>query len=232
MNTGIADAVDLGWKLAATLNGWGGSGLLPSYDAERRPIGIRNVNKSTEFHLEEQKHGNGTAAIEEDSIAGAQVRARVGEALVRDVGRMWRTPGLQIGYRYEDSPICVPDGTPPYPDNPADFIASSRPGSRAPHVWLGDGRSTLDLFGRGFVLLCLGASPPEIAEIELAAAARGVPLEVAKVTQPDTMELYQHRLVLVRPDGHVAWRADEPPRDAGAIIDQVRGARVRERHRL
>ncbi len=94
MNTGIADAVDLGWKLAATLSGWGGDGLLPSYDAERRPIGTRNVNMATEFHSEEQKHGNGTAMIEEDSSAGAQVRARVGELLVRDIGRMWRTPGL------------------------------------------------------------------------------------------------------------------------------------------
>src|SRR5262249_37947490 len=139
MNTGIADAVDLGWKLAATLGGWGGRGLLSSYDAERRPIGSRNVNKSAEFHLEEQKHGNGTAAIEEDRGAGAQVRARVGEALVRDVGRMWRTPGLQIGYRYEDSPICVSDGTPAYPDEPGDFVASTRPGSRAPHAWLGNG---------------------------------------------------------------------------------------------
>ena len=93
MNTGIADAVDLGWKLAAVLSGWGGDGLLSSYDAERRPIGTRNVGMAAEFYSEQQKHGNGIAVIEEDSVAGAQVRARVGEALVRDVGRMWRTPG-------------------------------------------------------------------------------------------------------------------------------------------
>ena len=162
--------------------------------------------------------------IEEDSSAGAQVRARVGESLVRDIGRMWRTPGLQIGYRYEDSPICVPDGTPPYPDDPHDFVASARPGSRAPHVRLGDGRSTLDFYGRGFVLLRLGTSSPDVAAIELAAAARRVPLETIAVTQPDVMQLYQHRLVLVRPDGHVAWRANELPPNAGALIDKVRGA--------
>jgi 2-polyprenyl-6-methoxyphenol hydroxylase-like FAD-dependent oxidoreductase len=224
MNTGIADAVDLGWKLAATLSGWGGDGLLSSYDAERQPIGTRNVRMAAEFHSEEQRHGNGTVAIEEDSVGGSQVRARVGEALVRDIGRMWRTPGLQIGYRYEDSPICVPDGTPPYPDDPHDFVASARPGSRAPHVWLGDGRSTLDSYGRGFVLLRLGTNSPDVAAIESAAAARRVPLETIMVTQPDVVQLYQHRLVLVRPDGHVAWRANELPPNVGALIDKVRGA--------
>jgi 2-polyprenyl-6-methoxyphenol hydroxylase-like FAD-dependent oxidoreductase len=224
MNTGVADAVDLGWKLAATLNGWGGYGLLSSYDAERRPIGTRNVDKAAEFHSEEQKHGNGTAAIEEDSIVGAQVRARVGEALVRDVGRMWRTPGLQIGYRYEDSPICVPDGTRPYPDDPEDFIASTRPGSRAPHVWVGDGCSTLDFYGRGFVLLRLGTNSPDVSAIESAARARRVPFETLSVTEPNATQVYQHRLVLVRPDGHVAWRANELPPNADALINKVRGA--------
>jgi 2-polyprenyl-6-methoxyphenol hydroxylase-like FAD-dependent oxidoreductase len=226
MNTGIADAVDLAWKLAAMLNGWGGDELLSSYDAERRPIGNRNVATATEFHVEEQKHGNGAALIEEASPAGAQVRACVGEELLRDIGRMWRTPGLQIGYRYEDSPICVPDGTPPYPDAPHDFIASTRPGSRAPHAWLNDGRSTLDLYGRGFVLLRLGINSPDVSPIESAAAARHVPLETITVTQPDVVQLYEHRLVLVRPDGHVAWRANEPPMNAIALIDTVRGAQL------
>src|SRR5712671_1946483 len=166
MNTGIADAVDLGWKLAATLSGWGGDGLLSSYDAERRPIGTRSVNMAAEFHSEGEKHGGGTAMIEEDSPAGAQVREHVGEALVRGVGRMFRTTGLQIGYRYEDSPICVPDGTPAYPDDPEDFVPSARPGSRAPHVWLGEGCSTLDHYGRGFVLIRLGTNAPDVSALK------------------------------------------------------------------
>jgi len=224
MNTGIADAVDLGWKLAATLTGWGGDGLLSSYDVERRPIGVRNVSMATRFYLEVREHGNGIARIEEDSIAGAQIRARVGEELVRDVGRMFRTPGLQIGYRYEDSPICVPDGTLPNADDPTDYIPSTRPGSRAPHAWLRDGRSMLDLFGRGFVLLRFGTDSPDVSAIECAAADRGVPLETITVTQPAVAELYQNRLVMVRPDGHVAWRANELPPSAGALIDRVRGA--------
>ena len=223
MNTGIADAVDLGWKLAATLNGWGGDGLLASYGAERRPIGIRNVTMATEFHSEEQKHSNGSALIEEDSVAGAQVRARIGEELVRDVGRMWRTPGLQIGYRYENSPICVPDGTPPIPDEAGDFTPSARPGSRAPHAWLCHGRSVLDLFGRDFVLLRLGTNSPDPSAIEAAAAARRVPLRVTTVTEPAVIQLYEHSLVLVRPDGHVAWRASELPPYPNELIDKVRG---------
>ena len=226
MNTGIADAVDLGWKLAATLGGWSGDRLLSSYDSERRPIGTRNVRMATEFYLEAHKHSNGSVAIEEESPTGSQVRVRVGEALVRDIGRMFRTTGLQIGYRYEDSPICVPDGTEPHADDATDYIPSARPGSRAPHAWLGDGRSTLDIFGRSFVLLRLGYEPPDVSSVQRAAAARRVPFETVTVNEPAVMELYQNRLVLVRPDGHVAWRADDPPPHSDALIDKVRGAQA------
>jgi 2-polyprenyl-6-methoxyphenol hydroxylase-like FAD-dependent oxidoreductase len=226
MNTGIADAVDLGWKLAATLSGWGGDDLLSSYDAERRPIGMRNVRMAAEFHSQEQKHGSGMALIEEDSSAGAEARARIGHALVRDIGRTWNTPGLQIGYRYEDSPICMPDAGAPHPDLPNEFVPSTFPGSRAPHAWLGTGRSTLDLFGRGFVLLRLGTNAPDVGTIQSAAAARGVPLEIVTLGDPAVTTLYERPLVLARPDGHVAWRADAPPCDPVPLIEKVRGARA------
>jgi hypothetical protein len=226
MNTGIGDAVDLGWKLAAVLNGWGGADLLSSYDAERRPIGHRNVGMAAEFYLEHEKFGDQLAAIEDDSPEGALLRQRLGEALVKGIGRMFRTTGLQIGYRYEHSPICVDDGSPPYPDDAEEAIPSSRPGSRAPHAWLGDGRSMLDLYGRGFVLLRLAARAPDVSALEAQAAARGVPLEAVCVNEPDATRIYERRLVLVRPDGHVAWRADEVPANAAAIIDTVRGARL------
>ena len=224
MNTGIGDAVDLGWKLAAVLDGWGGDRLLSSYDAERRPIGTRNVNLAAEFYLEHGKFGVSYAAIEEDNAAGAQVRQRIGAELVREVGRMFRTTGLQLGYRYEDSPICVPDGTPPYPDDPEDFVPSARPGARAPHVWLDDGRSILDLFGRDFVLLRLGPGAPDVSAFEAAATERRVPLKTITVAESEAVRLYEHPLVLVRPDGHVAWRANQAPPNAGAVIDKVRGA--------
>jgi 2-polyprenyl-6-methoxyphenol hydroxylase-like FAD-dependent oxidoreductase len=225
MNTGISDAVDLGWKLAAVLQGWGGKDLLSSYDAERRPIGHRNVGMAADFYLEHERFGDELAVIEDDNPAGAQLRRRVGEALVHGVGRMFRTTGLQIGYRYEDSPICIADGTPADPDHPEELVPSSRPGSRAPHIWLGDGRSTLDLYGQKFVLLRLGANAPEGSGLEAAAAACRVPLETVTVTEPSVVEFYRSPLVLVRPDGHVAWRADQAPANAAAIIDKVRGAR-------
>ncbi len=222
MNTGIGDAVDLGWKLAATLDGWGGPELLAAYDAERRPIGFRNVGMAAEFYLAHGEFAGGIAAIEDNSEDGRQLRQRLGESLARDVGRMFRTTGLQLGYRYDASPICIGDGTAPVPDDPERFLPSVRPGSRAPHAWLAESRSTLDLFGRGFVLLRF--ADVSTAAIDQAAKARSVPLSVAAIDDPDTAALYEHRLVLVRPDGHVAWRGDELPVDAGRLIDRVRGA--------
>ena len=224
MNTGIGDAVDLGWKLAAAVQGWGGPNLLASYDSERRPIGLRNVGMTAEFYLAHEKFDEGLSAIEDDSEPGRVLRQRLGRELERDVGAMFRTIGLQIGYRYEDSPLCVADGTPAPPDDPENFIASARPGARAPHAVLADGSSTLDLYGRSFVLARFGAGASDGASIAAAAAARGVPLRMVTVAEPNAAALYERKLVLVRPDGHVAWRGDEPPADALAMIDRVRGA--------
>ncbi len=224
MNTGIGDAVDLGWKLAAVLEGWGGPHLLASYDAERRPIGHRNVGMAAEFYLAHAGFDEGLAAIEDDSEAGRALRTRLGGAIERAVGAMFRTIGLQIGYRYEGSPIAIPDGTPAPPDDPDNFIASARPGSRAPHAVLAGGGSTLDLYGRGYVLVRLGAEAPDGAALEAAAAVRGVPLRTVTLAEPEAAALYERKLVLVRPDGHVAWRGDAVPSDAMAVIDRVRGA--------
>jgi 2-polyprenyl-6-methoxyphenol hydroxylase-like FAD-dependent oxidoreductase len=222
MNTGIGDAVDLGWKLAAVLQGWGGEGLLASYDAERRPIGIRNVRMATEFHLAHNEFANDLAAIEDDTEDGALLRARVGKDLAKNVGRMFRTAGLQLGYRYESSPICVADGSPAPVDNPAEFVASARPGSRAPHAYRRDGRSMLDLFGRGFVLLRFAEI--NTSGLEHAANARSIPLKVVDIGEPETAALYERCLVLVRPDGHVCWRGDAIPDDTAALLNCVRGA--------
>ena len=140
----------------------------------------------------------------------------------------WFANGVMMGYRYDDSPIVWPDGTPAPPDLSHPYIQIARPGARAPHVWLRDGRSTLDLYGRSFVLLRLGNVPT--AHIEEAAKDRGVPLTVAALDEPDVLAAYQRKLVLVRPDGHVAWRADSEPHNAHALIDTVRGASITIRH--
>jgi 2-polyprenyl-6-methoxyphenol hydroxylase-like FAD-dependent oxidoreductase len=222
MNTGIADAVDLSWKLAAVLEGWGGERLLASYDVERRPIGLRNVRMATEFHLAHSELADDLAAIEEDTEDGRQLRIRIAKQVEQKVGRMFRTAGLQLGYCYESSPICVADATPSPPEDPAEFVVSARPGSRAPHAYRRDGRSTLDLFGRGFVLLRFGEV--EISGVTNASRARGVPLTIIDERTPEIARLYERRLVLVRPDGHVAWRGDTIPDNALALIDRVRGA--------
>ena len=154
MNTGLGDAVDLGWKLAATLQGWGGAKLLASYDAERRPVGGRAVGSATQFHALQSGWGDGLDALDEASDAGIALRQRIGETMVNNIGREFRTIGLQLGYRYDGSPICIADGTPTVPDDSEIYRPSARPGMRAPHAWLLDGRSILDLFGRRFTLLC------------------------------------------------------------------------------
>jgi len=226
LHIGLADAVDLGWKLAARLRGWGGEALLDSYESERRPAALLNVRASSEeFDLLAALPGG--EGIEEDSARGAALRERWAEAFRASNGATSRlyTENMLLGYCYEGSPICVPDGSPPISIERRDFVAAARPGMRAPHAWLGEGRSTLDLFGNGFVLLRFAghARGGNLAE---AGARRGVPLQLVDIADPAIAELYERNLVLVRPDGHVAWRGDEPPEDADALIDRVRGARA------
>jgi hypothetical protein len=105
------------------------------------------------------------------------------------------------------------------------YEQTSRPGARAPHVWLRDGRSTLDLFGRGFTLLVLDAV--ETAPLERAAASAGVPLQLVALDEPDVRAAYERALVLVRPDGMTAWRGDAVPDDPELVLDCVRGVRPR-----
>src|SRR5690606_23915056 len=113
-------------------------------------------------------------------------------------------------YRYEGSPIVVPDGTPEPPDDPMDYLPVARPGSRAPHLWLKPGQSILDTFGTGFTLLRLGggadaATAPDAAALVQAAASLGVALDVVDVAGQAARDAYAAPLVLVRPDGHVGW---------------------------
>jgi len=223
MNTGIGDVVDLGWKLAAVAQGWGGPNLLESYSVERQPIGARAINHTSEFHLSHGKFHDGFATIEDDTEEGRTFRAEIGPELVREVGRMFRTIGLQLGYRYDDSPIIVPDGTEAVPDDPETFIASARPGARAPHVALADGRSMLDLYARDYVLIRFGYKAPEGSEMVEAAKSRRVPIVVQRIDDAEAASIYGASLVLVRPDGHVAWRGDSVPNNPVEIIDRVRG---------
>lgn len=224
MNTGIGDAVDIGWKLAAVLQGWGGPHLLDSYTAERKPIAMINVNEAAEMRASFDHQTPFAPKIEEDSEEGAQLREKARAAIMRTRAKEFQhdSAGIELGYRYENSPICIADGTPPPPLDHGHYVPSTWPGSRAPHVWLKDGRSTLDLFGKGFVLVAFTEGPT--SSFTDAAQRAGVPLEVIGMDDKQVREIYERNFVLVRPDGHVAWRGNAIPGNTNEIIDKVRGA--------
>jgi 2-polyprenyl-6-methoxyphenol hydroxylase-like FAD-dependent oxidoreductase len=225
MNTGIGDVADLGWKLEAVIKGWGGAALLSSYEAERRPVGLRNVAEASRnlgrmLSTRERLPGPEIFAPGPDNDIA---RKQYGDWFAETMRHEWFANGIMLGYRYDTSPIVWPDGTPAPPDVSHPYIQTARPGDRAPHVFLEDGRSTLDLFGRGFVLLRLGRDAPSGTRIEQAARERGVPLTSIALADPKVLSAYERRVVLVRPDGHVAWRADTEPADAAALMDVVCG---------
>jgi 2-polyprenyl-6-methoxyphenol hydroxylase-like FAD-dependent oxidoreductase len=228
MNTGIQDVVDLSWKLAAMLEGWGGDRLLDSYGIERQPIGTRNVTEASgnlRRMLSVPPHSN----LLDDTPQGAATREKVGREFSETMRREWFTLGAHLGYRYENSPICWPDGTAAPPDDPRAYVPTARPGHRAPHAFLADGRSTLDLFGRGFALIGFGAAAADAAPLLEAAQKRNLPLTFTALAEPHIAALYERKFVLVRPDGHVAWRGDRIPEDALCVIDVVRGAANRDK---
>lgn len=227
MNTGIQDSVDLAWKLEACIKGWGGENLLASYELERKPVGLRNVAEAT-GNLERMlspRVKSVPPGMFDEGPAGDRARKAFGDAYTEMMRREWFSNGIHLGYMYEGSPVIVPDGTPQPPDEVSGYTQTARPGSRAPHVWLSKGKSTLDLFGRGFVLLRLGANPPAADNLATAAVARNVPLEIVDIVHVRAEAAYERRLVLVRPDGQVCWRGDGDPKDALRVIDTVRGAR-------
>jgi 2-polyprenyl-6-methoxyphenol hydroxylase-like FAD-dependent oxidoreductase len=225
MNTGVGDAVDIGWKLAAVLHGWGDANLLNSYTAERKPIAMINVNEAAEMRASFDTQTPFSPKIGDDSDEGQQLRDKARAAIMRTRAKEFQhdSAGIELGYRYENSPICVTDGTPAPELDHGLYVPSTWPGVRAPHAWLKDGRSTLDLFGKGFVLL--NFSDTNASSFTNTANRIGLPLEVLNLDEPMVRETYERSLVLVRPDGHVAWRGDAVPENALEIIDKVRGAR-------
>ncbi|WP_327069904.1 FAD-dependent monooxygenase [Kitasatospora sp. NBC_01250] len=226
LNTGLAAAANLGWKVAAALAGWAGPGLLDSYRAERRPVAVEAVEEANR-NLARTMGRELPAALHEDGPRGELARAELARRLEESaVRREFDAPMIHMGYRYE-SAIVLPDRVPADPDEPLDR-PNSRPGSRAPHAWLAPGHSVLDLFGRGFQLLdftAQGREPAQLDGVVRAFADRRVPLTVTGCADKEMADLYRRRFVLVRPDGHVAWRDDEAPRDPGVLADAVRGAR-------
>ena len=220
-NTAVEDAVNLGWKLAAPLKGWGGAGLLASYETERMPVARRNTGFARRFADSVglyQVPGN----LEEESAAGAAARRAAGEYFLGHARAEFDIPGVTFGARYDGSPVIAPDGAPP-PDEPNVYVPSAVPGGRAPHLWLGGGRSLYDELGFEFTLLRLGPTAPDGAALAHAAETRGVPLAVLGVAGEEARDLYQADLALIRPDQIIAWRGNRLPADCGALLAAVTG---------
>ena len=226
MNTGIQDAVNLSWKLAARLEGWGGEVLLDSYEIEQRPVAIRNVEESTGNlkRMLNPRVAQPPKELFDDTPEGVKARKEFGDNYTDAMKREWFSIGIHLGYMYEGSPIIVPDGTPQPDDTVQTYIQTARPGSRAPHAWLEQGQSTLDLFGKEYVLLRFGDDALSGETLAVAAQERNVPFKVLTIKNGEAAKLYERKLVLVRPDGQSVWRSDVAPGDPGRIIDVVRGA--------
>lgn len=208
VNTGVADVADLGWKLQGVLEGWGGEKLLDSYEIERRPVAKRTQEIAT-YNFKNWLDTGDVTGILRDDERGQAVRDRVGDRLKRATSDDWRSWGVQLGYRYVDSPILIDDGSVAPPDELDNYQPTAKPGHRAPHVWLEPGKSVFDLYGPAFTLLCLDDAAVDDAESLMSAAAElGVPVRRYDSDNEALKSLYETRLVLVRPDGHVAWRAD------------------------
>jgi 2-polyprenyl-6-methoxyphenol hydroxylase-like FAD-dependent oxidoreductase len=221
MNTGIDDVANLGWKLAAVVQGWGGVDLLDSYPVERRPIALRNTGAARRLGVSVSEVPIG-AAIEEDSEAGRVARRETG-AYLGNFAPEFDSLGVQLGARYDNSPIVFNDGTASPPDDPDRYVPSACPGGRAPHFWMPDHRSVFDHFGRGFTLLSFRESEKETAALTKAAARRGIPLKLMDLYLPAARDLYQRDLAIIRPDHYVGWRGNHLPDDCDALLARLTG---------
>ena len=226
MNTGIDDVANLAWKLAAVLQGWGGRSLLDSYESERKPIAVRNTRAARAI-AKQVGNLDIPPGLEEDSATGAAQRLELGAQVATYLGTQFNPIGVELGARYDGSPIIASDEPAPT-DSIVQYIPSGQPGGRAPHSWLGAGRgignSLYDRLGLGFTLLRLGPKPPDAASLAAAAKQRAVPLDVLDVPDAAARDLYGADLALIRPDQHVAWRGDASPSDPDALLARVTGA--------
>jgi len=217
MNSGVGDAIDLSWKLAATLAGWGGPNLLKSYEIERRQIGERNVGASRYATLGRRKwRSMWRPNIREHSAAGAETRNKL--AAVADIEQRKSNEmiGAELGYRYVDSPIiCNVPGGPEHLFR--EYQPTAWPGARLPHVWLADGTPLQDRIPDGFTILKLGGSKADARGLERALRAHGAPVTVLEAVDRRAREIYESDLILVRPDLHVAWRGNATPEDPARI---------------
>jgi 2-polyprenyl-6-methoxyphenol hydroxylase-like FAD-dependent oxidoreductase len=223
MNSGVADAAGLSWVLAALIQGWGGGKLLQAYEEERRPTAW--------WHLEAARRHMGVRIqigqvyleagdLEGQDAAAEARRAETGRkiaALGNAENESW---GVELGYRYDNSPIIWPEASPPAID-PLTYKPSTWPGGRLPHVWLEDGVSIHDRLGLYLSLIAFADFDRSV--VEAASAELGMPLTIVQLDRPDLRTIFARNFLLVRPDQHVAWRGDTLPPDFAALLSHVTG---------
>jgi 2-polyprenyl-6-methoxyphenol hydroxylase-like FAD-dependent oxidoreductase len=223
MNTGVGDAVGLGWALAAMVQGWGGRNLLRAYEVERRAVAVRNRDAAGRHTLVRAAiMAAFRKAIHSEGWNGERSRRQLGREIA-DLGNLENEAlGIEIGYRYSDSPIVSRESG-LEPDLTLDaYTPTTWPGARPPSVYLADGRALFDLLGEGFTLLRF--ADIDVEPLAEAAGQRGIPLDIVDVRDDHARRLYERDLVLVRPDQHVAWRGNSLPDGPDRLIDLVRGA--------
>ncbi len=223
MNTGVGDAIDLGWKLAGTLAGWGGPGLLASYEAERHPTGTRNVGASRFASLGRRKwRSQWKPNIRDATPDGAAARAHLVSVADVEQRKTNEMTGAELGYHYAGSPLIANEpGEPPY--DYIEYRPSTFPGVRLPHAWLDDGRAAQDCIGDGYTLLRLGHSKADASALERAFHGIGAPFTVLDLTGAAARDIYGYDLILVRPDLHVVWRGNAPPADPQRLAAMATG---------
>lgn len=223
LNTGLGDAVDLGWKLAAVIDGWGSPRLLDSYEAERRPTHTA-VIKAAVANMSVLSGELVGDDLEHSGPAGDRAR-RMADARIQETkAAEFHSLDMVLGISYDHSPII--ESEPPHRPAPADLtLPTGQPGALLPHAWISPGRSLYDELGRGLTLLVLGTTPSQPLEsLEQVCRDRRVPLSVLHLGGSELRKRVGADLVLVRPDQHVAWRGDVLPPDPSALIERVRGA--------
>ena len=217
MNTGLGDAINLGWKLAAAVHGWGGPHLLASYEVERRPIGERNRTACVENAMVILQYRDMV-----DGVPGEEVAQFLATNDAENVSL-----GIELDVRYDSSPVTVPDGSNAPPWDRRTFAPTVRPGHRAPNIALGEQATLFDQFGSGFTLVDALDDNSQSSRLLCEAANVGLPIRHLTLTDPAFAALYQRRLVLVRPDLHIAWSGTEVA-TATDVIDRVRGMQPAE----
>lgn len=218
-NTGIGDAVNAAWKVAAVLAGWGGDHLIASYAEERRPVADETIALAG--------HHAGLLSVDfadpwllEHSSRGVAARRRVGREIERVKHDEFHALGLVLGYHYAGSGITCSSAAERTPVEVSHYRPTAAPGHRLPHAWLADDVSLYDRLGEWFTLVWTGEADP--GPMVASAAARRMPLVVLDL-RGCRLDLGAP-LVLVRPDQHVAWRGVGAPDEVEEVVDTARGA--------